>query len=350
MKPLYNLRFHLRMDGGFTLIELMIALVLGLLVIGGVVSVIIANNQSYRTNEGLSQVQEGARTSFELLARDIRQSGDTGCGNPADKVVNVINIPTDKRWWRDWDTLKGLRALDGETETYGVSENKPVAFGTGTGQRVAGTHALLLQGTEDTGVFVDTHTPGSTNFKINGNTADLNIENGDILVVCDIDHPAIFQVSSHDSTNIGHATGIGTPGNACTGLDYKVPCSTYSYKRNSQILRFAATTWYIGYNGRGATCTQGGCSLYRTRLGSGASLQTEEIVPGIVNMQFQLREEGGTDFQDVEDVTNWATVDAIQVVISLLSTDARISVDPNDNAGRLGRAYSTIISLRNRNE
>jgi type IV pilus assembly protein PilW len=75
---------------GFTLLELMISMVLGLVVIGGALGVVLSNRQSYRTNEGLSQVQERARTAFELLARDVRQAGVTGCNNNG-RVANVLN-------------------------------------------------------------------------------------------------------------------------------------------------------------------------------------------------------------------------------------------------------------------
>ena len=39
---------------GFSLVELMVAMALGLVIVGGVVSVMIANKRSYRTNEGLA--------------------------------------------------------------------------------------------------------------------------------------------------------------------------------------------------------------------------------------------------------------------------------------------------------
>ena len=79
---------------GFTLIELMVAMLLGLIVVGGVISVMLANKRSYRTNEGLAQVQESARTAFELMARDIRQSAGNGCDNNnrilTDKRLSVV--------------------------------------------------------------------------------------------------------------------------------------------------------------------------------------------------------------------------------------------------------------------
>src|SRR3546814_11282613 len=68
-------------QAGFSLVELMISLVLGLIVLGGVTTVFPSHQQSYRSNEGLSQLQENSRIAFELMAHDIRQPGLTGSGN-----------------------------------------------------------------------------------------------------------------------------------------------------------------------------------------------------------------------------------------------------------------------------
>ena len=46
---------------GFTLVELLIAMVLSMVVIGAVIAVFVANRQSYRATEGLSRVQENVR-------------------------------------------------------------------------------------------------------------------------------------------------------------------------------------------------------------------------------------------------------------------------------------------------
>src|SRR5215469_8159464 len=78
---------------GFTLIELMVAMLLGLVVIGGVTSVFLAGQQTYRSNEALGDVEQGSRTAFELLSRDIRNAGNTGCDTSSGRVANVVNPP-----------------------------------------------------------------------------------------------------------------------------------------------------------------------------------------------------------------------------------------------------------------
>lgn len=65
---------------GFSLVELMIAIVLGLVVMGGVISIFVANRQAFRVSENMAHVQENARVAFELLARDLREAGETHAG------------------------------------------------------------------------------------------------------------------------------------------------------------------------------------------------------------------------------------------------------------------------------
>ena len=191
-----------RKQSGLTLVELMIAMVLGLIVVGGVISVIAANRQTYRTNEALSQVQESARTAFELLARDIRQAAATGCGN-TNRIDSTLN--PDGLWWQDW---VGTQGYDG------VTAAPAMAFGAGIGQRVAGTGAILLQGVEGAGLSVENHDLGLAEIEINAAATDIVVS--DILMICDFDHATIFQVTGYNDVvdvKVTHADVGGDPGN-----------------------------------------------------------------------------------------------------------------------------------------
>ena len=57
---------------GFGLIELMIAMVLGLLVLGAAIAVFQSNQRTFDANEGTNRIQEGARVAFEMMASDLR--------------------------------------------------------------------------------------------------------------------------------------------------------------------------------------------------------------------------------------------------------------------------------------
>jgi type IV pilus assembly protein PilW len=328
---------------GMTLIELMIAMVLGLIVIGGVVSVVLANKQSYRTNEGLSQVQESARTAFELMARDVRQAGVNGCDNTG-RMANALepNPPGGPLWWQTWFGMRG----------YDENQTDPaVTIGTAAGERWEGTDSIQVQGIVGMGLSVENHDPNSANLKINAATVDFVAD--DILMVCDFDHSAIFQVSNYNDANVTvvHNTGDGLPKNCTKGLGFPTICETngnvYTYAPNSQVARMSAVDWYIGANGR---TDEGGQSLYRRRLGSGASIAVEEIVAGVTDMQISYRIDDDTGFVDASAISaaNWDSVNAVAIELTVESTDRRVSTDTNVNAGRLQRQFTHIVTLRNR--
>jgi type IV pilus assembly protein PilW len=322
----------------------MISMMLGLIVVGAVVSVMVANKRSYRSNEALSQVQESARTAFEILARDARQAGDGGCDNSG-RIANVLQDIT-PLWWESWFGIKGFD---------GSATDSAVTTGTAPGQRVTGTDSIRLQSIESAGLSVKTH--DTTNAKITLNAASSTLAAGDIVMVCDFDHEAIFSVSSYDTTNvaISHAdftAPAGTPGNCARGLGYPTDCSssagsTYAFSPNAQVSRFTAVDYYIGNNGR---ATESGRSLYRHRVIPGGTEQAEEVVAGVTDMQIQYRVSGTDTFVDAGSVTaaNWANVNALAVTITAMSADQRVSSDASVNSGRLQRSFTWLVTLRNR--
>lgn len=58
---------------GVSLIEVMVALGLGLVVVLAASMVFIGSRQANRTTEGLSRAQETARSAFELMGRELRK-------------------------------------------------------------------------------------------------------------------------------------------------------------------------------------------------------------------------------------------------------------------------------------
>jgi type IV pilus assembly protein PilW len=314
---------------------------LGLVLIGAVISVMLANKRSYRSNEALSQLQESARTAFEILARDARQAGNGGCDNSG-RIANVL-ADASPLWWETWFGMKGFDG--GETDS-------AVTTGTGVGQRVAGTDSIRLQSIEGTGLSVKTH--DTANAKITLNATASSLTAGDIVMVCDFDHATIFSVSSYDASNvaISHADFTGSPGNCAKGLGYPTSCSssagtTYSFGPNAQVARFTAVDYYIGNNGRAG---ESGRSLYRHRLIPGGTEQTEEVVAGVTDMQIHYRVSGTDSFVAAGSVTaaNWANVNALAVTLTTLSADQRVSTDASTNSGRLQRSFTWLVTLRNR--
>ncbi len=322
---------------GFTLVELMISIVLGAIITAGLISVFLSNQQSYRTSQGLSEVQEGTRTAFELIARDIRTAGLTGCVNN-NRVANVLNNSSTV-WWVNW----GNPVIGYDN---GVTD-PAVTTGTSTGNRLAGTDSIAILSTEGTGLSVQSHVPASAQFQLNETTSDL--QSGDILVVCDPDHAAILQITNYNNSTVTlvHNTGTGSPGNCSKGLGFPTDCSSvngnpYQYGSNSQIAKVNGVDWYIGVN------AQGGSSLFRTSLVTNSGTVTvstisNEMIRNVTNMQITYLESGSSTFVIAASVANWANVTAVRVVLTLVSEN-NVTV----NKTPLTRTIKSTTTIRNR--
>ncbi|CAH1201262.1 Type IV pilus assembly protein PilW [Candidatus Nitrotoga sp. BS] len=62
-------------QAGFSLVEFMIALTLGMVVLLGVGSIFIGSQQTYRVQEDNARIQESGRYALEMIGRSIRQAG-----------------------------------------------------------------------------------------------------------------------------------------------------------------------------------------------------------------------------------------------------------------------------------
>ncbi len=80
---------------GFTLIEIMIAITIGLVMLAGVLQISQANKESSRLQRNMGFVQENMRIAMELLTRDIRMAGFNGTlanpiATPQPAFINVV--------------------------------------------------------------------------------------------------------------------------------------------------------------------------------------------------------------------------------------------------------------------
>jgi type IV pilus assembly protein PilW len=284
---------------GFSLVELMIALALGLFLTGVAINVVVLNRQAFRTTENLSRMQENARSAFELLARDIRTAGGNPCGTPM--VVNVLNNPANN-WWANWAAGSLIGYENGAApQNYGLpAQNAPALAliqpnaGANAGLNpsaniVANTDAiLLLSGDVQEGTNIRSHNPATFQFTLNTNAHGFVA--GDVLMACDnpiyvAATPAppvatIFQASGVAGNVITHAAGGAGPGNCAAGLGPlpAAPCSgnAKTFGSGGVLSRLSAAFWYVGNNGRGSS------SLYRVSMnGTPTAIQNDEIIDNV---------------------------------------------------------------------
>lgn len=64
-----------RLQVGLSIVELMVALALGLLLMTGIIQVFLSSRQTYSANEAMGRMQENGRFALEFIARSARQAG-----------------------------------------------------------------------------------------------------------------------------------------------------------------------------------------------------------------------------------------------------------------------------------
>ncbi len=311
---------------GFSLIELMIALMLGVLVAAAAIGMFISNSRTYATTESLSRVQENARMAFELMARDIRDSG----GNPCSRNIPVANVlgasGGGTGWWNIWGN--GVRGYES---------------GALAGS-LAGTDALELMAGASEGAMVVNHAPGSDRFDVV--PAVHGYQANDILLVCDFRQASVFQMAGPVVTGqVNYATG-GTPGNCTTQLGFVQPidCSgsgiDYTYRDNAMVVRLQAARWYVAANGRG------GNSLFRQALRGNALALPEEVIEGVENMDITYMLPGAAAYVPATGVlpARWREVSAVRLDLTLSGSE-----NVGTDGSRINRRLQHTVTLRNRN-
>jgi type IV pilus assembly protein PilW len=110
--------------GGFTLVELMVAMALGLIVLGAMYSVFTIQNKHFSNQEQIVEMQQNARMAIDIISREIRMAGY----NPR-KTTNLFTFKIADSYDRKTDHHSVAFTSDysgGGGENY--DDNEQIAF------------------------------------------------------------------------------------------------------------------------------------------------------------------------------------------------------------------------------
>jgi len=327
---------------GLSLIELMIAMLLGLVVIAAVIEIFLGAQQMYRIQDAKSRIQENGRYAMQVLSQNVMDAGYYGCATRSGiEVTNTLNSNNNYLW--DFAT-----AIEGKEAT--GNNNWNPAMDPAITQPLSGSDVITIRSIREPTAQVTNHPggnpPGSANIQVNSGNG---LQAGDIVMVTDCQDAAIFQISAgnpNTSGSIPHNTGAGTPGNATQelGKNYE----------NGWINRIQTQSFYIRQNPRQVS------ALYR-RISNG---NAEELVEGVESMQLRYGVDedvdGGADrYLTANNIGNWNNVVSVQIELLLFSLQENLTVDgpqtylfdgnnvvANDN--RIREVFTRTITLRNR--
>ena len=375
---------------GLSLIELMIAMAIGLVLILGVIQIFSASRTASQLAEGASRTQENARFAVDYLQRDIRMAGHLGCVNDqahfvkgeGDPVLNVGAVTSGSGHPLDFSvSIQGYEAAGtapGGALTIGGAWTSPTGLPSAIAALGArgGSDILVLRYLAPQGVPV-------TSVTVSGGNSTLGVPAArwDKLVGGTIASPVMFGVADcqHANVFIGSTSSgvVNAPG---------VDLSRYAPQPTGQtkVYRAESLVYYV------ANGASGEPSLWRARAdASGAypAALREELVEGIESLQLLFGLDstaaisattppaGNITVQNVASAVSsasgtaaaaqWRRVGLVQVGVLARSPGAAAAagpatssarqrvlgvefVPPAANDGRYRSGYEFTVALRNR--
>ena len=255
---------------GFSLVELLVSITIGLFVLAAVVTVLVNSKQNYTVQDSLARLQENARFAVDFITRDLRMSGHFGCAHlplgTANNQLNVLASPL-------LEANGGLAGVDDivvGASTWQPS-GAPTAQPGGTIQFVPGSDVVLVRYMNGVGVpLTASMTAVTAPVTI---AAGNGLNQGDNVIVADCNTADVFRITSAnpDTTGVlGHAPGVAD--NTSDALS-----KPYELDQNPVVTSFMIARYFIATN----TARPGRLGLYR-QVGAAAP---QELVEGIENMQ-----------------------------------------------------------------
>jgi len=234
---------------GLTLVELLVAMTIGLVLIIGATQVYVDSHAAYAVNETTARLQENARYALSVLEPDIRMSGYWGLTNRSDGIGGEAQ-PTDAQ------SALGAPAAS----TCGV--NFPLLL------------SFPVQGTNDS--YAATCAAGN-----GGNVTSAAMPNADTITVRRASAITVPPATASGPLRICSTRTSGVLVTDITGgTDIN---GALCQNVNAQINNLIVNLYYVDQSSSQA----GVPSLRRKALNAGPAFQDDEIVPGVEDLQVQ---------------------------------------------------------------
>jgi len=300
-------RLKLRSIGlGYTLIELLISMAIGLFILAGVVTVMLDGKRNFNHQDELSYLQENARFIKDTLTRDIKMAGYTGCSTPDVSNVNTLKSPAGDEYVLG-EAVWGSDSVSG-VWTPALGGAWPSIVGIDTNSDI-----LSLGGIFGGGARLSRVMPGTSGvLKV---THPTFAEDGDILFVTDCKQSAIFQTNNitttaGDNTDslVRNTGGSIAPGNHTKDLGK-------AFGTDAAVYKFEMRRYYVADSN-----ISDAPALWRT-----VNLSTaDELISGVDSLQVEYGVDTavGTGPDDVGD----GTVNRYVSASTIIEDEAKNSV------------------------
>ncbi len=327
-------RVHRHM-GGFSIVELMIAMLISLILMAGVIQIFTGTKSTFITQEGTSRLQENARFALGRLSEDISAAGYLGCLDSEAPSYPFRNDLTDKTIGSAYDLGTPIFGTDGA----GVNGSDSISIRrAGSGGSIRLT-APMQSATSD--IKLDDTSIGYNSLK-----------QFDIMVVGDCATATVFMITNTPSGSGGtikHASGITAtsgPNIGQSNLDgdlyYIFGADRASVAGATQV---STSTYDICASTSGV-----GTSLFVNSNNCGTATVANELVEGVQSMQILYGIDA--DAATSPGVERYLRADQVSTaqwnVIASVRMTLRFDTVNYVPGGTYFQDFTTTVRLRNR--
>lgn len=333
---------------GFSIVELMVAILIGLIILAGVIQVVLTSKSTFLGQEEMSFIQENARYAVDVIGKDIQSAGHWGCTGPDAKVaITALNSAA--------GALLGVQAVSGYDGTFPTFlQGKVREVSDADATTAAYPDALVVRGAQGTAAGVKAHSGGTIVLDRTLDTAD-----GGVVAIVGEDCRRLSIVRTDE---VGDAKLTYSSDGNCAisikpslvGTTASCPSVFSAYLPGATVMEYGAKAYFIG----DSTILPGQPALKRLVL-SGDGVVTEEIALGVEDMQvrFGVQATAGTHYKSADEMgaDDWARVRSVQVDMVFRSQTP--STGESSAHAFLGKTYNdrymrqlitTTFRLRNR--
>jgi type IV pilus assembly protein PilW len=336
--PFQSAHKSLRCQRGVTLIELMVALALGLLITVAMLKVYVDASGLYRFNEGLARVQENGRFALEFIRRDARVAGFWGCYSEA-PLINGVSSDSDA-WPGQLPVDQPVGHITGSNDD-GLNSADSITFRSASGSGTLVNAPMIV---------------ASDSISVN---SVATITSGMAVLISDCDNGDIFQVTDTSGASLAHAAG--------TSSNNSADLST-AYASGSRVYQARQSTFCIA---PGADTSQPSLRrLHNPSPGETCASDGNELVEGVENMQILYGEDADCEGANGDGTANrYVPISEASLVIdcivsvrvsllarslndNLTTTPSQVTYNgapyPTTPDRYLRKVFTTTITLRNK--
>ena len=331
-----NKRLHLKQQG-LSLIELMIALTLGIFLVFGVIEVFVSSKQTYRSQDAISRLQENARFALDTLVSDARRAGYVGCSLIDSADINIASSSPTISSYSAAESFYGYQ----NTGTGTWDPTLPTELTTALGGLTPAddTDILTVQIAGACSTPLTTSMTNANDSEIVIDTSSCSFSPNDVVMVSDCDSVDIVRTNGTTDTLLLLTQGLSK---AYTTINY------------AEVLSVKSATYFIADD-------NGIPSLYV--LDNNQDSSPLALIEGVENMQIQYGIDDTADgvpnqYKNAPTGTEWDNVVSARISLLMRTIESNNGeafdfniggTDITYAAGPTRKLFETTVQLRNRN-